>query len=471
MNVKVVLNPINVTNPVIMVVEYVYQPGATVFQQLFNPPHAQRNFTVIDLEPVMCRFFFWESLNGVDLDQLLGSADIDAGIGGDAMLEVLEFVVDRNNQYDPVDGDITISHPSLLGAVLAKPGVTPAGPVYQVSERGVGLKLSDEIDDSVDGAFTLQGDKFSSGDSWIVNIYKRLVSTTGSVMVSFFQDIVHKDVDFAIDEGLYNKKICLDGAAPVQTVTFPALVGILNKRFFLFDTHGAAGTLNYAAIKFTSGGLRYNGALWSTFWMARGEELAIAVDGNETVVLWYKGNANDRGLIKMSYTDRVGHVRAIGTKLLKADYPALYDHVFKLPPGVAVPSTSWVNVDLGGQYNRCRWGIDTTPGAEFIYVPDLRQMMPKALKLGVNPDPYRADDISGGIQNANVGDHDHKKSRQATKRGGATDPSGEAWKTPIGTTFGAAFDDGPGPVVRGPGIFANPENTVLNYGQIPLITL
>lgn len=472
-NVKLVLNPINVTGDVILIVQEVQNLGATVYQVTFPPPHTQRNHTIAGLAPVMHRFFFWESPAGSGtLQTLLGSADIDAGISTDAILEVLELTVDGGEADDPVGGSSTYVNSKLIGVKPATPGVDPTGPVYQVFQRGVGPKLTSEFTDNpVAGGFTLTGgDAFSSGDVWIVNIYRKLTSTTGQVLTSFFNDILRETADFSIDDSFYNRKIVLAGGGAVRKVTVPSLSGIPARRYFIFDTN--EGSYNYAALEFTDGVLYQGRKAHSIFWLPPGVEICFAIEDvggiKQGTVIYHTGADRRRGaLVFDEIADRPGYVLSDGTQYTKAAMPGLYDFVAGLAPGVAVSMATWdADVTLAGKtgkFNRARWAIDLA--AETFRVPDRRNLTAKALPLGLANDGNRTANVAGGFQLDQLLAHRHLASRQRTKRGTGGDPN-EAMMADGGTGFGGSFDFNSGGVEGASG-----DNIVRNFGQMPMITL
>jgi hypothetical protein len=407
-NVKLVLLPVNITNYLIIRVERVDDLGVEITRQAFAQPHTQRNISFVNLEPVMYRFFFWESLDGLALTTNLGSADIDASLAFEAMIEIFEFIVDRGQPNDPVSGQNQYRNPDLLDCIhLVPAAVIPAAGAYTVEQRAVGKKLSTEITDVPNpGGFDLSTDIFYAGDIWVVVKYSKIVAQTVPTAGDYPRDIVTEtDPVVVLNDTHYSKEIEAAGNAETQIFQFPDLGGVADKRYWLFNTHKFTG--NYVVLDFSNGGsMIYQGEEVSVFYMPKGEEIAIMVKAHKGRIVFYPGNAARRGQIIPDYkADRVGYIPAIGTEYTKAQMPGLYEFVENLPAGVAQTFADW-NSDPGGlgkfPYKRC-WAIDV--GTEKIKVPDLRDTSIKFLKMAA--DPNRIPNQPGGLQMDAVGPIDN----------------------------------------------------------------
>jgi hypothetical protein len=464
-NIKLVLQPILITDPLIITVEAVDNLGAEVTRQSFNPPHSQRNLTFPDLDPIMYRFFFWESSDGVALDTLLGSADIDGSLAFDFLLEIFEFKVDDPGA--PASGQNQYRNASLLNCEILTPGVVPSGPAYTVQQRGVGQKFSSEITNVPDpGGFDLNGgDNFYGGDLWIVTKFSRVVSQSVASNAVYPADLITITAQVtAIDASHFNRELEFNGIFDVMTANFPDLATIADKKYFVLNTHRLTG--NYLKLDFTAGGsIWYNRQQLSAFYIASGEELAIMIKGGVARIVSYDGNARTRGQVVADYKERIGYVLANGTEYTKAAAPGLYDFVLGLPPGVAVSFANWassqvVNGETVYPYKSC-YAIDVT--AEKIKVPDMRERSIRFLKLDV--DATRIVNSPGGFQMDRVG----KFTGDITVKKGHSYTGG-----PNNKVIGNGGDDGnKADVKQYPATFdtGNTETTVRNAGQIPLVTL
>lgn len=464
-NIKLVSLPILITDPLVITVEAVDNLGAEVTRQSFAPPHGQRNLVFAGLDPIMYRFYFWESGDGVSLDNLLGSADIDGSLAFDFLVEIFEFKVDDPGA--PASGQNQYRNASLLNCEILTPGVIPSGPAYTVQQRGVGQKFSSELTNVPDpGGFDLNGgDLFYGGDLWIVTKFSRVVSQSVSSNAVYPADlIVIPDQVKAIDASHYNRELEFYGTFDVMSAVFPDLATIADKKYFVLNTERLTG--NYLELDFTAGGgIYFQRDLLTKFYLASGEELAIMIKGGVARIVNYSGNAGTRGRVVPDYKERIGYVIANGTEYTEAAVPGLFKFVESLPPGVAVSFANWassqvVNGETVYPYNSC-YAIDTV--ARKIKVPDMRERFIRFLKLDV--DATRIVNSPGGLQMDRVG----KFTGDITVKKGHSYTGG-----PNNKVIGNGGDDGnKADVKQYPATFdtGNAETTTRNAGQIPLITL
>lgn len=457
-NVKLIVNPIGVPNKVIIDVQKVDDLGPIVFSVVYDPPHTQRNLTVPDMDPVMLRFFFWESADGVSHDTLLGSGDIDGSLATEPQVILYEFKVGGPNPTDPADLADTYVNADLIGAEILTSGVEPTSAVgaYTVSQRGVGPKRNEEISNNpLTGGFTLLGgDKFSGGDAWFVMLFRKVVpSSVGSGGGAFPGDIIAiPETVKAIDVSFLNREMEMTSGADLQTIQVMDLSTVADKKTMIFNTHRFTGF--YVLIDFSNGGSLYiNGGEVTSFYMPADECLSIQTKGHKGRVVHYDGRAKNRGDIIGGYYVRRGYIVADGTTYTKAQMAGLYEMVNALPPGVAATFAEWNTLDgaTGRYLNKTRYAIDV-PGQRII-VPDLRNQYRRFLKMAA--DAERPNNQPGSLQINQLGEY--------------IDTAGET-------------EGGPDPITAdryagGPFVWKNKkrnpgkETRTDNYGEIPLITL
>lgn len=470
-NIKLAILPILVTNHVIIEVERVDDLGTEITRQVIDPPPSQHNLTFPDLDPVMYRFFFWESADGLSLDTLLGSADIDGSLAFDFLLEIFEIQVNGPGPQDPVDTQNQYRNPALAGCDILQPGVTPTGPVYTVSHRAEGQKLVSEIT-NVDppGGFDLNnGDLFYDGDIWFVTKYSRVIAQVPATAGTWPSDVVTiTDQVTALDDTHLNKELEFDGVFDVMTAQLPDLGTVADKKYLIFNTHRLTG--NYLFLDFSLGGsLWFQGAQLSSFWMTAGEELSIVLKGHVARVVHYTGNARIRGRIVPDMMARAGkgYLLADGTQYTKAQVPGLYDAVLNMPAGDAVSYADWNSVVVVAGENtspfKSCYGLDA--GAETIKVPDMRNLAVRFLKLAV--DAERMVSKPGGYQHDNVRTHLHT----GTYKQGKSDDNESGVSGSYLRVLGAAGGTNYGNVTADVGATGGSESRGKNSGQIPLVTL
>lgn len=477
-NIKLVINPIAITNYLVVVVEAVNNLGVEVTRQSFAPPHTQRNTTFPDLNPIMYRFFFWESADGVALDTLLGSADIDGSIAFDAIFEIWELVVDGPNAWDPVAGQDAIEIPELEtvfyvahGSALAVDNVSG---YMQVFQRGVGPKILGEIENFSPflgrGFRLLNGDLFVAGDIWVINVIKKVITTPAAPSNQFPEDIVEiSAAETTLGATHYNKAMELTYAGGVQKINLD-LDAYPDKKYFVFNTHFFPGL--YVEITCTTGQIRHEGNAVTKYWIPAGRSVNMIIKDGIARITFDDHAANRRGAPVFDYAERIGHVIADRTEYTKAQAPGLYNFVESLAPGVACSFADQVlgTLDDMGRtvyLNLGRWAIDT--GAEKIRVPDLRNAFIRGLAMAA--DGERTVNVPGGGQQERVGKF---QATPVSQKGwsytgapnndliGNGDPNHQESKTLKKITFTPLKADN---------ITATPETRPFNYGLIPLIIL
>lgn len=453
-NVKFILAPVGVTNKIIMLVEKVNDLGTTVYGPIvFNPVHTQRNITVPDMDPVMLRFFFWESADGVALDTLLGSADIDGALATEPMIMIYEFTVGEAGPTDPADLSDTYVNADLIGADLAEPGVdsTSTVGVYVVQQKGVSFKNFDELQNNpLTGGFTLlNGDKFSEADKWLVTLFRKVVPAPVAAQSGFPSDIVEIPALVTVMDGTHlGKELVPTNAGNVQTFQLMDLTAVADGKYFAINTHKFTG--RYVYLDFSAGGsLWYRGAEVTSFWIPADEVVSFQVKGHKLHIVIPPLRGTSRGDIIGSYVQKRGYILANGTSYTKAENPGLYDFALNLPVGVAVSFADWDLLDVdGNQYNRGRWALDV--GTQSIIVPNLVNLHRRFLMMAA--DPERPENQPGSYQGDRVGPY--------------TDTQGDH-----GTTNTVDTYNGGGFHFKTKVINAGKETRGKNFGEIPLITL
>jgi hypothetical protein len=467
--IKVALNPIGVTNKVILIIEKVSDLGTAIHDPIvFNPPHTQRNFTVADLPAEMMRFFFWESVDGVTLDNNLGSCDIDGSLAYDALIEIFEFQVAGPGDNDPADLATEYINTALKGADLAQPGVTSTSPVgvYQVQQRGIGLKRYDELQNNADpGGFSLlNDDKFSDGDYWFVTLYKKIVSapqaaSAGSTPAEI-QEI--EELVTVMDNTHWGKELVPVGEMGICTFQAMDLAIIPDKKYFFINTHRFIG--EYVVLDLSNGGDLYvHAEEVSLFYIPADQVVGFMVKDHKLHLITPAAFVKERGKIVGGWnpTER-GKILADGAIYPKAEVPGLYDMVEELPVGVACSFADRDILTGGEKLNRGRWAID--PGTERIMVPDLSNLFRRFIKPG---DAERVDNVPGGVQIDKLKAH----SFDGTFRQGKSDDNESGvsggYLRQLGTGGGSNY----GNITQTFNVPGGPETRPINYAEYPLITL
>lgn len=474
-NVKIVLLPVLVTNHIVINIQRVADLGPAVVPNLsFAPPHPQRNITVPNVPSEMLRFFFWESSDGVALDTNLGSADIDASLAFEAIIEIFEITVGGMGALDPADLADTYINSDLIGADLAESGVVSTSEVgvYTVSQRGVGLKLFSELQNNpIAGGFTLLGgDKFSIGDIWVVTLYKKILAQqipiTNSVPVDIVSD-AGAVVALTLDD-FEKEHEAIYAGGPVQTYQIPDLATAPDGKYILFNTHRFIG--NYVFLDLSAGGSIYwNGLETAYFFIPVDAVLHVQVKGHKLHIVSDSTRSKDRGEVIGSFQDtKRGYIKADGSIYTQAAMPGLYQMVSDLPGGVAASFTDWAAADVDGNFtNKSRWAIDVATTS--IKVPDLRNLFRRFLKLAA--DTERHANVAGGGSIDKYKSHGHGITSTDSDRSGNV--NADVVRGSIGGTVSnprgqeAHVGDDNHTIKLSGGIETRP----INYGETPFVTL
>lgn len=442
-NVKLTIAPLNYTNDIIMVWAKNSAPLAEVGRHLFEAPHSQRNYTIEDLQDVVYKVAFYETLDGTTLNTLISTIDIDASVIGEQSVEFYEYTVDGAGDYDPVSEQDELIDPNLYLQV------------YTVEKRGFGKLKSTEYTDNPLGGFTLVDDTFYPGDIWFVTVYKRVASTTPASGNVFVEDVLElTDETTTISSTHYNKKCSFKSATNKATAEFPSLATIDDGKRFFFDTH--QGSQVYGRLQFAPGqGLIHDGATKNKFDLAPGEEISIIIKNAKAYVLWYSGNERTRGRVVFDHQERPGHIIADGTEYDGTVYVGLWEEIIAMNANATTDYATWAastTVDSKVVYpNKGQFAVDLV-NTKFK-VPDLRNQFIRALKM--DTDAERLVNEPGGFQIEKFKSHKHGLDVPPNASAGGLNP------------YMRGNDSGDAETKAAGGTETRPDN----IGLIPLIVL
>jgi hypothetical protein len=375
-------------------------PGAEIARYLLDDTvdHEKNGgHTVTGLDPVMHQFKFYQSSDGVALDTLLITMDIDASIYNEAIVERWNYVVDRGQSgsdpgeawADPVDNANHVDDERLLGATHQD---------TVIEQRGYGQFRDDEISFTaiVAGGFQfLNGQKFSHEDTYFVTHYKIVAQQVQTVDsgseytdIKLLQDNVDQSIDF---DSSFHSKICIANfTGSVGTIVFPALATIPDCKA-KFSTH--QGAQNYLTFAFNgSETVKVNGQSKGKVHIAKGKMVELIIKNNVAYLICDGTQFTMRGQIIGDYRNR-----SIDEPFLLADsstglldgnqWPGLLEYVQSLPAGSVVTITNW-NATLA---NKRKWGYNSI--TKEIRVPHLDDLH-RRFRTGVeDAGTYQGDQV------------------------------------------------------------------------------
>ncbi len=332
---------------------------------LLTTPHTQRNTTITPVNPVMHQVEIWSTADNVNLDQLLGTCDIDASISNTVAFGYIQFLVDRGNgdpEYDPASGQGQYVNPDLDGMD------------YLVFKEGFGpLKWDIDIQTISGGGFEfINGNEFSSGEGYTIQY--SLVSTSSSTTSSgltFPEDVVEVTGNITFSNTHYNKLLEVNSSSGAITITITSLDALPNGTKFIINTHN--GSQKAVTLQLNTG--RYcliNGNQENAVYLGRAEEVGFIKKGSYLRV--ERGGEHFKNIGQRYFADGLAPVNGLpetGGWYLKTEYPRMLNwYILRLPSGERIngtedstPSasdrTKWIivatkfwMVDRGGYFDR-----------------------------------------------------------------------------------------------------------------------
>lgn len=374
-------------------------PGAEIDRYLLDDTtdHEKNGgHTVTGLDPVMHQFKFYQSSDGITLDTLLLTLDVDASIYNEVIVNQWYYVVDRGQSgtdpgeawADPADGDDHVDDERLIGATHEN---------ATVEQRGYGKFREDEINYLPGGGFEFidSGTKFANSDTFFVTFYKIVAQQVQTLEsgsdyndVKLLQDDLDNSIDF--DSSFY-KKVCLANfTGAVGTIVFPALATIPDTKV-KFSTH--QGSQIYLTLAFNgSETAKVNGQNKNKIHIAKGRIVELVFKSSVCYVVCDGTPFLMRGQIIGDHRNR-----SIDEPFLLADestgvlsgnnYPGLYDYIASLAPGATVLLANWAD----SLSNKRKWGINTI--TKDFRVPHLDDLHRRFRTGSEDAATYQADQV------------------------------------------------------------------------------
>jgi hypothetical protein len=385
---KALLRFSDLSNPDYLIITWARfsTPLAEIGRAVYPTPHPQRSLTVDNLDPVMHRFSFFQSEDGVTLGTSLLDMDIDCSINQSEFI-IYDYVVDRGETYDPVSGGDTV-----VDARLEEYN-------FYIERRAFGKFRDDEYVKNVPtGTWTITGHEFEEGDTFFAIVEKRVTVDTLPVPSSDYIDVVEIAEDIVLTPDMYRALLEVTASANVTKLTMPLLSSIPKTRV-LINTHSMTG--RYFTIVFTSpDNVKFMGRVVSKITLGKGEEIELLFTGSSCKVIQYSGDYRRLGILLFGRGIENNVVTLDGTLYNIADFPRLYeDFINLLPPTQIKTLITWGTaqvIDGVSEFpNKGFFGVDTAAGT--FRVPDFRNRSIRALSLS-GTDLTRITNFPGGFQ-------------------------------------------------------------------------
>lgn len=372
-------------------------PLAEVGRASYPAPHPETSLTVDNVRPVMHRFTWWTSSDGVTLGTALLTMDIDCGIVN-SELAVYDYQVDRGSSgtspawADPVSNTSALPNDARW-----------AGAKYiSVERRGFGTLLPSEYTaDLANGSFSIIGNTFEKDDVWFVKTSSIVEANSAPSAPSSTADPYMESVTFSSD-GDYNpatmgrREVIVTTTSNVATMSFAALSG-LSKTKVLITTHGMTG--KYLKLALSSGDTFTHpvfGNSVSALYVRRAMEVEIVVGAGDFRILRYDGDGKRVGDVCYGRGIEVNRVPFDGSEYGFDDLPGLYyEYVSQLPSAQIKDYDSWAlssSVDGRDVYqNKGYFAIDSVNRK--FKVPDLRETFLRGVSSFDTPGRWQSDNI------------------------------------------------------------------------------
>lgn len=384
---RVTLGIVGITDHLKFVMREVSAPLATVYSQLFAPPHnTVRIFIVPDLNPVNHYVDWYRSNADGDELELLHTTEVDVALQEEMAFTPLEFLVGGINtgapNYDPAADQDEYNNPDLVGLQ------------YQVFRPGYGpLSWDNDIEELPGGGFKLlNGQIFGEGERYTLFIFKKTTfNGAGSGSKPLITDFVEITGNVTFDSSHYAKM--LEANASVNlTVDIPSIASIPEGATFGINTHN--GTQKYVTVQLSSGAYCLVGGVQrNAIYIGRDEEVLFFKKGTTLKVISWQGDFRRVGeFVKGSGIAPINSLATTGGWYLKTSYPRLFNwFINALPIGELGTGTDDVTPS---DANKTKWII----GATKFWVPDSRDYFERVAPVGVN---------AGVNAPGQVGNHKH----------------------------------------------------------------
>lgn len=408
---KLAVGPVNFTDYVIAIIRKVSDPTVEIDRQVFGPAPTSLNLVFTELDPETYFVDFRDSTDGIDIGVLISTFTIDAQ-SNQLMQEKRYYTVGGSGDYDPADGDSSITDPYFEGknvSCLFKEGFRDLKPDVEWERTGNTLN-------------NLTGVAYSTNEVIVVTIdYKDALPVTSVGGGGLFVDTKTITANTTLDSTYYNNRIKLTGSAATLVVTLQTLATIPDGKYFYFNTFG--GSQIQTVIKCSgSDKIFFDGFdlvlnEFGELWIGKGEFIWIEKRGSYFEVIDCSKSIVEVGeIVTLGYKSHPNIIPEDGRLLDGEEYPRLWWWVSNLP------STHVVSTDtvISGGYTH-----DATKPGMFVKHTTLKKfrmpltegLMHKGLADFITyggDTTNRPVDYPGGFQDESLLAHTHEYKRTRT---------------------------------------------------------
>lgn len=408
------------TNPVIW---RLYEAGSLAFvddHQELGPHGVVYNFSFVNnIRDLVYRLDLYEQPGGTGIGVLIKSVNVTVSTSTITFDADIETIVDGGEDEDPVSGESVA--PSIAALI---------GKDYYVVQRGIGQlrqvrEIEVETDNTVGNYTLLGGATFNSEDTYIIKVRPQfVVNPAGSVGIGIYKDVVLITSDTLLSSSDFGKLLIVEGVMSVVTLQLPAIASILTKISLWVRSMGE-NHINVVIKAATGETITATGRTANTFILGRATEAEIINLGGTLYGFTDDIDIKRRCQTDWGYYVGLNRVKADGSSLLIADYPALKQAFDLLPATAVCTETQWNSSQILGYVLRSlangtndfqetktvypyKGKFAITDDGLSIIVPDLRNKFIRGLKfIDTFSDSERITQDAGGYQMDDFKGHTH----------------------------------------------------------------
>lgn len=271
-NLKISLGTVNYTDFLRVTACKVSSPTVVAYETYIDVPVTNYNFIIPDLDPENYIVSYYDAPTNPSTGTLVMQLIVNA-LTSDILYERRFYTCGGDGDYDPADGDTSITDPYLINKNVTgvfKEGFRYFEPITEFS-----------FDDETGEVAVLNGTSFTLLEKFIVEIkYNVQQQTQDSGGGLYSQTITVTEATKTLTSSDIGARVRCVGTASTQVITLPSLSTFSEDRGLYFDNSCGGQAVQVKLLLPGTEKIRYNGFmaasdLFSEFWVSKGEHLLI----------------------------------------------------------------------------------------------------------------------------------------------------------------------------------------------------
>lgn len=407
-NLKVTLGTVNYTDYLHVTASKVSAPSVIVWEDWIDVPVTNYNFIIPNLAPENYYVRYYDAPDNSSLGTLVAELIVNA-LTSEVVSERRYYRVGGSGDYDPSDGDISITDPYLIDKDVT--GVFKEGFRYLVP--------TDEWSfDSATGKIDiLTGVELANGEVISVDLkYNVGVNPNPATPIGLFTSTIDVTTPtYTLTGSDIDKRVRCAGSASTQVITLISLASISENQGIYFDNRSKGVAVQVKLLTSGSDKIRCTGFMsgsneFDEFWVSKGEQFKLikSDDGYWEVIGDYPGfNVGER--IASGYRNHPNTLPENGALIDGDEYPRLWWWLNNVLPAnhKYTSATADSHSFTHAATRRGQFCLHTT--LKKFRMPDTTGLTDKGLKdfNSYGSDTERTVDYPGGYQSDMVGPHTH----------------------------------------------------------------